>query len=91
MGADRRSDHTHNGKTSSTSVTGTILSNLEIKNFGEECVHFRYFVTWTEVVGCTIQNCGIEAFENGEGGKVGEAIYLGTALSQVKDNKVRRE
>ncbi|CAM9362869.1 unnamed protein product, partial [Sphacelaria rigidula] len=87
MGADRRSDHTHNGKTSSTSVTGTILSNLEIKNFGEECVHFRYFVTWTEVVGCTIQNCGIEAFENGEGGKVGEAIYLGTALSQVKDNK----
>lgn len=34
------------------------------------------------------QNCGIDAFLKGEGGKVGEAIYVGTALDQVDDNKV---
>ena len=85
LGADKKS--TKNGVTSS--VTGLIMRNLEIKNFNSECVHFRYFVTHAEVEGCTIQNCGKEAFVNGGGGKVGEAIYLGTALDQVDDNKVR--
>lgn len=35
------------------------------------------------------QNCGIDAFAKGLGSKVGEGIYLGTALDQVKDGKVR--
>lgn len=35
------------------------------------------------------QHCGIDAFAKGKGSKVGEAIYVGTALSQVKDGKVR--
>ncbi|CAM9149559.1 unnamed protein product, partial [Ectocarpus sp. 4 AP-2014] len=83
LGADRKS--TKKGETSS--VTGLEMFDLEIKNFSSECVHFRYFVTHAEVSGCTIQHCGIDAFENGEGGKVGEAIYVGTALSQVKDGK----
>lgn len=85
LGADKKT--TKNGVKSS--VTGLIMRNLEIKNFDSECVHFRYFVTHAEVEGCTIQNCGKEAFENGGGGKVGEAIYVGTALDQVDDNKVR--
>lgn len=84
LGADRKS--TKNGLTSS--VTGLQMFNLEIKNFYSECVHFRYFVTHSEVQGCTIQHCGIEAFESGGGGKVGEGIYVGTALDQVKDGKV---
>eukprot|EP00752_Nemacystus_decipiens_P002937 g2732.t1 len=56
-------------------------------NFASECVHFRYFVTHSEVTGCTIQHCGIEAFEMGKGSKVGEGIYVGTALDQVDDGK----
>lgn len=89
LGADKKSDLTRNGVELESSVTGLKLRNLEIKNFGAECIHFRYFVTWTEVTGCTIQYCGIDSFENGGGGKVGEGIYVGTALSQVDDNKVR--
>ena len=85
LGEDKKT--TKNGLTSS--VTGLQLFNLEIKNFNSECIHFRYFVTHAEVQGCTIQNCGKEDFEDGGGGKVGEGIYLGTALDQVKDNKVR--
>lgn len=34
------------------------------------------------------QHCGINSFENDGGGKVGEAIYVGTALDQVDDGKV---
>lgn len=73
-----------------SAVTGVILRNLEINNFDEECVHFRYFVTFSEVTECTIMNCGKHAFQNGGRGKVGEAIYLGTALDQLDDNKVRK-
>ncbi|CBJ32655.1 secreted protein [Ectocarpus siliculosus] len=35
------------------------------------------------------QHCGIDTSENGEGGKVGEAIYVGTALSQAPEPKLR--
>lgn len=84
LGEDKKS--TKNGLKSS--VTGLQLFNLEIKNFNSECIHFRYFVTHAEVQGCTIINCGKEDFEAGGGGKVGEGIYLGTALDQVNDNKV---
>ncbi|CAN0479199.1 unnamed protein product, partial [Hapterophycus canaliculatus] len=59
------------------------------QNFSGECVHFRYFVTHSEVSGCTIQHCGIDAFAKGKGSKVGEGVYLGTALDQVADGKVR--
>ena len=90
LGADWKSTLNKNGVEIKSSVTGLQMFDLDIRNFGSECVHFRYSVTWAEVQGCTIQHCGIEAFENGEGGKVGEAIYMGTALDQVDDNKVRR-
>lgn len=84
LGADKKS--TKKGVTSS--VTGLQLFDLEIRNFASECVHFRYFVTHAEVKGCIIQYCGIGAFGMGTGGKVGEAIYVGTALDQVGDDKV---
>lgn len=89
LGADRKSDLNKNGVTVKSSVTGLQLFDLEIKNFAEECIHFRYSVTFAEVQGCTVQHCGMDAFENGRGGKVGECIYLGTALDQVDDGKVR--
>lgn len=87
LGADKKSKK--NGVTSS--VTGLRLLNLEIKDFYEECIHFRYFVTHAEIAGCTIQYCGREDFEYGGSGKVGEGIYLGTALDQVGDGKVSTE
>lgn len=86
LGVDKKS--TKNGVTSS--VTGTRLANLEIKNFNSECIHFRYFVTHSEVYGNTIQYCGREDFDGSGGGKVGEAIYVGTALDQVSDGKVSK-
>lgn len=89
LGADRKSKLDKNGYDVYSSVTGTKLLNLEIKNFASECIHFRYFVTWSEVSGCTVQNCGIDAFEKGKGSKVGEGLYLGCALDQTKDGKVR--
>ncbi|CAM9999971.1 unnamed protein product, partial [Laminaria digitata] len=87
LGEDEKSDLDHNGVTVKSSVTGLQLFDLEIKNFSSECVHFRYSVTWAEVAGCTVQRCGIDAFENGEGGKVGECFYIGTALDQISDGK----
>lgn len=88
LGVEEKSDLTKNGVTVLSSVTGLILRNLDIRNFYSECVHFRYFVTWAEVEGCTIEYCGIEDFESDGGAKVGEGIYVGTALDQVDDDKV---
>lgn len=88
LGADKKSKLTKNGVTVNSSVTGLQMFDLEIKNFASECVHFRYSVTWAEVEGCTVQHCGIDAFEKGKGSKVGECFYIGTALDQVDDNKV---
>lgn len=84
LGEDMKT--TKNGVTSS--VTGLQMLNLEIRNFGSECIHFRYYVTHAEVYGCTIQNCGVDDFVNGGGAKVGEGLYMGTALDQINDNKV---
>lgn len=88
LGIEYKSSLEKNDVTVQSSVTGLVLRGLNIRNFDEECIHFRYFVTWAEVEGCLIEGCGKDAFENNGGGKVGEAIYLGTALSQVDDDKV---
>lgn len=88
LGADRAStsDESHGIK---SAVTGLQMFNLEIKNFDEECIHLRYFVTFTEIRGCSITDCGKHSFSDGGGGAVGEGVYVGTALDQVDDNKVR--
>lgn len=88
LGVNEKSKLRKNGLDVTSSVTGLVLRNLEIKNFDSECIHFRYFVTWAEVTGCTIQYCGREDFDKGGDGKVGEGIYIGTALDQVDDGKV---
>ena len=59
-----------------------------MSNFGGECIHLRYFCTHAEVAGCNIENCGVDYFEHGEGGKVGEGVYIGTSLDQVDDSEV---
>lgn len=37
-----------------------------------------------------LQNCGISSFQDGGGGKVGEAIYIGTGLDNLDDGKVSK-
>eukprot|EP00903_Cladosiphon_okamuranus_P012820 g11980.t1 len=83
LGGDTKT--TKNGVTSS--VTGLRLYNLDISNFGGECIHLRYFVTHAEVTGCNIERCGVDYFENGDGGKVGEGVYIGTSLDQLDDGE----
>lgn len=61
--------------------------NLDISDFGAECVHLRYFVTDAEIQGCNIEHCGIDYFENGDGGKVGEGIYIGTSLGELDEDE----
>ncbi|CAM9883296.1 unnamed protein product [Discosporangium mesarthrocarpum] len=80
---DRKS--TKNGVTSG--VTGLQLYNLEIKNFYEECIHLKYFTTFTDMAGCKVYNCGIVNFSKGGDAKVGEGVYIGTAYSQWNDKK----
>lgn len=69
-----------------SSVTGLQMYNLDIRNWDEECIHLRYFVTFTEIQGCVIEACGKHSFSGGSG-VVGEAVYVGTALDQVGDGK----
>ena len=91
LGADKAANDGPNDVRSS--VTGFQMHNNLIKNWDEECVHLRYFVTYSEISGNLIQNCGMHCFgeDDGEGKcSVGEAIYVGTALDQVKDGKVRK-
>lgn len=88
LGADKATERSESHGYKS-SVTGLQLFDLEIRNFDEECIHFRYFVAFTEMKGCTVQHCGIHSFDEGGGGSVGEAVYVGTALDQTSDGKVR--
>lgn len=70
-------------------VNGLKITGMEIKNAGGECVRLRYFAQKNEVSNNVIKNCGIYDFKfgNGEDGKNGEGIYVGTAPEQTKDGK----
>lgn len=45
-------------------------------------------MTDAEIQGCNIEHCGIDYFENGDGGKVGEGIYIGTSLDELDEDEV---
>ncbi len=69
-------------------VDGVIVSNMKIVNAQGECLRARYFVTNLEIVGCHIENCGVEDFVFGDmKAKNGEVIYLGTSSNQLSDGK----
>ena len=68
-------------------IKGLRLLNMHFKNAGGECVRLRYFVEESEVAYSHFHNCGIWDFVYHEGGKVGEAIYIGTSSKQWGDGK----
>lgn len=68
-------------------IDGLKITNMHLKNAGGECVRLRYFITNAEVAYNTIEDCGIHDFVFNDGGKNGEAIYLGTSSSQWGDGK----
>lgn len=63
-------------------VDGLRIERMTFRNAGEECVRLRYLVTDAEVAHNQITGCGVWDFRFGDGGKVGEGIYLGTAPEQ---------
>lgn len=63
-------------------VVGVKITNMTLKNAGDECVRFRYFAQNNEIANNTITNCGVHDFRFNAGGKNGEGIYIGTAPEQ---------
>jgi len=55
-----------------------------------ECVRLKNFVVNAEITENTIRNCGVIDFffDNGEDGKNGEGVYIGTSINQVRGGRV---
>jgi hypothetical protein len=56
--------------------------NMTFTNAGGECVRLRYFAQHNEIANSTFRTCGLYDFKYDEGGKNGEAVYIGTAPEQ---------
>jgi hypothetical protein len=66
---------------------GLEVTNMTFLNAGGECIRLRYFVRAANIHHNTIRNCGIYDFVFADGGKNGEAIYIGTSSEQWGDGK----
>lgn len=75
------------GKGVRQGVTGLKIFRMKITNGGGECIRLRYFAQNNEIAYNTIGPCGVHDFKFADGGKNGEAIYIGTAPEQRKDGK----
>lgn len=67
--------------------TGIRVLNMTFRNAGGECLRLRYFVTDSEIAYNTFYRCGVYDFVFNDGGKNGEAIYVGTSSNQWGDGK----
>ena len=68
-------------------VTGLRVFNMRFQNAGGECLRLRYFAQQNEIAYSTFTTCGLLDFAFAEGGKNGEAIYIGTSSTQWDDGK----
>lgn len=68
-------------------VTGLRVLNMRFQNAGGECLRLRYFAQKNEIAYSTFTTCGLLDFAFAEGGKNGEAIYIGTSSTQWDDGK----
>ncbi|MCB0061896.1 MAG: extracellular solute-binding protein [Caldilineaceae bacterium] len=68
-------------------VTGLRVFNMTFRNAGGECLRLRYFAHHNEIAYSTFHICGLLDYEFDDGGKNGEAIYVGTAPDQWDDGK----
>ena len=62
--------------------SGNRFQNMTFQNAGGECVRLRYFAQRNEISYSTFRVCGLYDYKFDEGGKNGEAIYIGTAPEQ---------
>ncbi|CAM9980487.1 unnamed protein product, partial [Laminaria digitata] len=67
------------------SIIGFSMKGLTVQNCGGECVRLRHFVTNSFVKDNVISNCGVYDYQYGNGGKNGEAVYVGTSSKQWTD------
>lgn len=63
-------------------ITNVTLLRMNLKNSGGECVRIRHFASEVEVAYSNFYRCGILDYAFEQGGKNGEAIYIGTAPEQ---------
>ena len=75
------------GRGEKTGVTGLRVLNMNFQNAGGECLRLRYFAQHNEIAYSTFTTCGLRDFEFDDGGKNGEAIYIGTSTDQWADGK----
>jgi hypothetical protein len=75
------------GKGVKSGVTGLRVLHMRFQNAGGECLRLRYFAQHNEIAYSTFQVCGLLDFVFAEGGKNGEAIYIGTSADQWEDGK----
>lgn len=68
-------------------VTGLRVLNMTFRNAGGECLRLRYFAHQNEIAYSTFTTCGLLDFAFSDGGKNGEAIYIGTSSTQWDDGK----
>jgi hypothetical protein len=75
------------GKSPGQGVSGLRVLHMQFRNAGGECLRLRYFAHDNEVAYSSFTVCGLLDFVFEEGGKNGEAIYIGTAPDQWADGK----
>ncbi|MEZ4712364.1 MAG: extracellular solute-binding protein [Caldilineaceae bacterium] len=75
------------GETPHKGVTGLRVYNMAFHNAGGECVRLRYFAQHNEIAYSTFETCGLLDYTFDDGGKNGEAIYIGTSSKQWNDGK----
>ncbi len=68
-------------------VTGLQVLHMTFQRAGGECLRLRYFAQHNEIAYSTFLACGLFDFEFADGGKNGEAIYIGTSSTQWEDGK----
>jgi hypothetical protein len=74
------------GITAPQGLTDVKVTDVSFRNAGSECVHMKYFAHHNEITNSSFEDCGIFDFVYNEGGKNGEAIYIGTAPEQIAQN-----
>lgn len=75
------------GKEVRKGVEGLKIKNVDFLNSGGEALRLRYFAKNNEISYCNFKNVGVHDFKFNDGGKNGEAIYLGTSSNQWNDGK----
>ncbi len=75
------------GRGEKAGVTGLQVLNMNFQNAGGECLRLRYFAQHNEIAYSTFTTCGLLDFAFADGGKNGEAIYIGTSTDQWADGK----